>query len=118
MTTMDAVSHFGGRPANFLEIGGEAYTKGKAALQILLKNPEIASLLVNFCGAFARTDVMAESVAEAWLELKPDVPVFFTIHGTGSREAVQCIRQKLGIEPFEKMDDAVRAAVEAAEAGR
>ena len=114
MTTMDAISHFGGSPANFLEIGGEAYTKAKTALQILLGNPGIRSILVNFCGAFARTDVMAKGVAEAWLELKPDVPVFFSIHGTGSREAVQCIREELGLEPFERMDDAVRAAVLAA----
>ncbi len=118
MTTMDVVSQLGGRPGNFLEIGGEAYTKGKPALEILLKNPRIKSLLVNFCGAFARTDVMAESIAQAWLELKPDIPVFFTIHGTGSKEAVTCIRQKLGVEPFEKMDDAVRAAVRAAEAAQ
>ena len=116
MTTMDVVSQLGGRPGNFLEIGGEAYTKGKPALEILLKNPRIKSLLVNFCGAFARTDVMAESIAQAWLELKPDIPVFFTVHGTGSKEAVTCIRQNLGLEPFEKMDDAVRAAVRAAEA--
>ena len=114
MTTMDAISHFGGSPANFLEIGGEAYTKAKTALEILLRNPGIRSILVNFCGAFARTDVMAKGVAEAWLELKPDVPVFFSIHGTGSREAVQCIREELGLEPFGRMDDAVRAAVLAA----
>ena len=115
MTTMDAISHFGGRPANFLEIGGEAYTKSRIALGLLLRNPNVRSILVNFCGAFARTDVMAEGIAEAWLELKPEVPAYFSIHGTGSREAVQCIRSKLGIEPFERMDDAVAAAVRAAE---
>ena len=60
MATMDAIEHFGGRPANFLEIGGEAYTKAETALTILLGNPNIRALLVNFCGAFARTDVMAE----------------------------------------------------------
>ncbi len=118
MTTMDVVSRLGGRPGNFLEIGGEAYTKGKLALQILLGHPGIRSLLVNFCGAFARTDVMAESIAQAWRELDPDIPVFFTIHGTGSREAVECIRNQLGLEPYERMDDAVRAAVAAAKAGR
>ena len=115
MTTMDAVSHFGGSPANFLEIGGEAYTKAKDALGILLRNPNIGSVLVNFCGAFARTDVMTEGFAEAWLDLKPEIPVFFSVHGTGSHEAVRCIREKLGMEPFERMDDAVKAAVEAAQ---
>ena len=52
MTTMDAVSLCGGAPANFLEIGGEAYTKAHIALEILLSSPNIRSVLVNFCGAF------------------------------------------------------------------
>ncbi len=114
MTTMDAITHYGGAPANFLEIGGEAYTKSKIALSILLKNPNIRSLLVNFCGAFARTDVMAEGVVTAWKELRPSIPVFFTIHGTGEDEAVALVRRELGVEPYDLMDDAVRAAVEAA----
>lgn len=117
MTTMDVISHFGGEPANFLEIGGEAYTKSKIALSILLENKNIKSLLVNFCGAFARTDVMAQGVVTAWLDLKPDIPVFFTIHGTGEDEAVALVREKLGVEPFDLMDDAVKAAVAAAQAG-
>ena len=114
MTTMDAVSHLGGEPANFLEIGGEAYTKAQAALEILLANPNIRSLVVNFCGAFARTDVMAEGVVKAWKVLDPSIPVFFTIHGTGEDEAVALLRRELGFEPYERMDDAVAAAVEAA----
>lgn len=114
MTTMDVVAHFGGRPANFLEIGGEAYTQGRTAVEILLKNPRLKSLLVNFCGAFARTDIMAAGVVEAWKDLKPQIPIFFTIHGTGEDEAVALVEAELGIRPFEQMDDAVRAAVEAA----
>ncbi|MEM6933495.1 MAG: ATP-grasp domain-containing protein [Pseudomonadota bacterium] len=114
MTTMDAISHFGGHPANFLEIGGEAYTKARIALSILLKNPNVKSLLVNFCGAFARTDVMAGGVVEAWKELQPDIPVFFTIHGTGEDDAIALVERELGITPFNLMDDAVRAAIDAA----
>ncbi|HEY6380243.1 MAG TPA: ATP-grasp domain-containing protein, partial [Pseudolabrys sp.] len=75
MTTMDVIRHFGGRPANFLEIGGEAYTKSEIALDLVLSNPGVKSLVVNFCGAFARTDVMAEGVVKAWHKLKPKVPV-------------------------------------------
>lgn len=114
MTTMDAITHYGGTPSNFLEIGGEAYTKSETALRILLKNPNIKSLLVNFCGAFARTDVMAGGVVEAWKKVQPDIPVFFTIHGTGEDEAVALVRGELGIEPYDLMDDAVKAAVQAA----
>ena len=114
MTSMDAVTHYGGTPCNFLEVGGEAYTKAQTALEILLKNPNIKSLLVNFCGAFARTDVMAGGVCEAWKTLKPDIPIFFTIHGTGEKEAIALVKRELGIEPYDLMDDAVRAAVQAA----
>ena len=115
MTTMDAISHYGGAPANFLEIGGEAYRLSKEALEIVLANPNVKSLMVNFCGAFARCDVMAEGVVNAWKELEPDIPVFFTIHGTGEKEAIAMVREGLGLEPFEFMDDAVKAAVEAAQ---
>jgi len=114
MTSMDAVRHFGGEPANFLEIGGESYTKAKPALELVLANPRVKALLVNFCGAFARTDVMAEGVVTAWQELKPDIPIVFTIHGTGEEEAIALVKKRLGIEPHDLMDDAVKAAVAAA----
>jgi len=116
MTTMDAISHFGGKPANFLEIGGESYTKAKPALELVLANPNVKALLVNFCGAFARTDVMAEGVIDAWEQLKPKIPIIFTIHGTGEDEAIAMVKSRLGIEPYDLMDDAVKAAVAAAKA--
>ena len=115
MTTMDVIRHFGGRPANFLEIGGEAYTKSAAALDLVLSNPGVRSLIINFCGAFARTDVMAEGVVKAWQELKPAIPVFFSIHGTGEDEAIALVRARLGIEPYDLMEDAIQAAVRAAQ---
>ena len=114
MTTMDAIAHYGGAPANFLEIGGEAYRLGRPALEVVLANPRVRSLVVNFCGAFARTDVMAAGIVEAWQALSPTIPVFFSIHGTGADEAIALVRERLGLEPFDLMDDAVRAAVAAA----
>ena len=114
MATMDAVRHLGGRPANFLEVGGQAYTLTQSALELALANPSVKSLVVNFCGAFARTDVMTEGVVAAWEELKPTIPVFFSIHGTGEEEAVELLRTRLGMEPFDLMDDAIKAAIEAA----
>ena len=118
MTTMDAIRHFGGAPANFMEIGGDSYTKAIPALEIVLANSKVKALLVNFCGAFARTDVMAEGVVNAWLELKPKIPIVFTIHGTGEDEAIAMVRDRLGIEPYDLMDDAVKAAVAAAKGAR
>jgi len=114
MTTMDVIHSQGGRPANFLEIGGDAYTKAEPALALVLANPGVRSLIVNFCGAYARTDVMADGVVRAWEALKPDIPVFFSIHGTGEEEAVALVQDRLGLRPYDLMEDAVRAAVEAA----
>ena len=114
MTTLDAVNHFGGRPANFLEIGGDAYTKATPALELVLSNPNVKSLLVNFCGAFARTDVMTEGVLDAIDALEPTLPIAFTIHGTGEDEAIALVRDRLGVQPHDLMDDAVQAAVAAA----
>lgn len=114
MTTMDVITHYQGSPANFLEIGGEAYTKATEALKLMLGNDNIKSLVVNFCGAFARTDVMTEGVINAWLDLKPEIPVFFSIHGTGSVEARQMLNDRLQMTSFETMDEAIQAAIQAA----
>ena len=114
MTTMDVIAHFGGKPLNFLEIGGEAYTKAEMGLGLVLAAGNVKSLVINFCGAFARTDVMADGVVKAWETLKPTIPVFFSIHGTGEDKAVKLVRDRLDIDPYDFMEDAVEAAVGAA----
>jgi succinyl-CoA synthetase beta subunit len=114
MTTMDVIRHHGGRPANFLEIGGESYTQAKPALELLLSKPGIKSLVINFCGAFARTDVMTQGVIEAIEALKPELPIYFSVHGTGDVEAIKLLKDRLGVTPLATMDDAIKAAIEAA----
>jgi len=114
MTTMDVIAHLGGKPVNFLEIGGEAYTKAETGLGLVLAADNVKSLVINFCGAFARTDVMADGVVKAWEKIRPTIPVFFSIHGTGEDEAVKLVRDRLGIAPYDFMEDAVEAAVAAA----
>ncbi|MBI3114180.1 MAG: acetate--CoA ligase family protein [Rhodospirillales bacterium] len=114
MTTMDVVRHHGGKPANFLEIGGEAYTQAKPALELVLANPNVRSLVINFCGAFARTDVMTEGVLAALDAIKPKLPIHWSVHGTGDVEARAILRERLGVVPFATMDQACAAAVESA----
>ena len=114
MTTMDVIRHHGGRPANFLEIGGESYTQAKPALELLLSNSAIKSLVINFCGAFARTDVMTQGVIEAIEALQPKLPIFFSVHGTGDEEAIKLLKDRLGVTPLATMDDAIKAAIGAA----
>ena len=96
--------------------GGEAYTRGREATEIVLANPNVKSLVVNFCGAFARTDVMTKGVIEALEQMRSHVPVFFSIRGTGSRSATRALEQRMAMSPYPTMDEAVRAAVEAARA--
>ncbi|MGH6661363.1 MAG: succinate--CoA ligase subunit beta, partial [Rhodospirillales bacterium] len=97
MTTMDVVCHHGGKPANFLEIGGEAYTQAKPALELVLANPNVRSLVINFCGAFARTDVMTVGVLAALDAIKPKLPIHWSVHGTGDVEARAMLKEKLGV---------------------
>ena len=114
MTTMDVIAHYGGKPANFCEIGGEAYTKAQTALELVLGKPGVRSLVVNFCGAFARCDVMMSGLLAAWQQLQPDIPVFFSIAGTGDSEAIGLLQEQLGMQPLADMDAACQAAVRAA----
>jgi succinyl-CoA synthetase beta subunit len=72
---------------------------------------------VNLCGAYARTDVIIEGFLAGWEALRPALPVAFSIHGTGEARAQQLVRERLGVEPYDLMDDAVRAAVTAARGG-
>ena len=111
MATLDAVRFHGGRPANFMEIGGDAYRKAREALEIVLGNPRVRSLLVNLCGAYARTDVMIDGFLTGWQALAPSVPVVFSIHGTGEARAIELVKKTLGLEPFDEMDDAVKEAI-------
>lgn len=111
MATMDLVSHFGGRPANFMEIGGAAYRKAREALSIVLAHPGARSLFINIFGAFARADVIADGVTAALGDLKPELPVVICIRGTEEERAREMVRSRLGIEPHTEMEEAAREAV-------
>ena len=56
---------------------------------------------------------MTHGVVNAWRSLSPEIPVFFSVHGTGEDEAVALIRKEFNMEPFDLMEDAVQAAIEA-----
>ncbi len=84
---------------------------------MVLGKPGVKSLVVNFCGAFARCDVMMDGLLSAWEELNPKLPVFFSIAGTGDQEAIRMLKDRLGMAPYPNMDAASKAAVEAANAG-
>ena len=89
-------------------------TQAQPALELLLSNPRIKSLVINFCGAFARTDVMTQGVIDAIETLRPELPIFFSVHGTGDEEAIRLLKEHLDVTPLATMDEASKAAVAAA----
>jgi succinyl-CoA synthetase beta subunit len=57
---------------------------------------------------------MMDGLLNAWDDLTPDIPVFFSIAGTGDKEAIAMLKDRLGLEPYPDMDAASKAAVDAA----
>ena len=85
MATMDSITRCGGEPANFLDIGGGANSeKVKAALQIIISDPNIRSILINIFGGITRCDQVAEGILAALHETKIRVPLIVRLVGTNS----------------------------------
>lgn len=111
-TIYDLIHDYGGSAANYLEFGGPNYTRAVEAMAIALKNKPDVLLIVTF-GTIARADVMARGIAEAVNKLNPDIPIVTAIRGTGEEEAIEVLK-KIGLEPLQDTEDAVRRAVELA----
>jgi len=83
MATMDTIKLFGGEPANFLDVGGGATAeKVTEAFKIMLKNPEVAAILVNIFGGIMRCDTIAEGVVAACKAVHLAVPLVVRMKGT------------------------------------
>jgi len=114
MATMDTIQHFGGSPANFLDVGGSAdRARVKAAFEIILSdNPK--AILVNIFGGIMKCDVIAEGVVAAARDVGLTVPLVVRLQGT-NRDAGREILAKSGlrITPVESMREAAEAVVRA-----
>ncbi len=83
MATMDIIKHFGGLPANFLDVGGGTTTeKVTAAFKIILSDPNVKGILVNIFGGIAKCDVIADGVVAAAKEVGLDKPLVVRLEGT------------------------------------
>lgn len=112
MATMDIVAHFGGKPANFLDIGGGARAdKVERALKKLLKNPRIKVVLINILGGITRCDEVARGILTALEEAEKIPAIVVRLKGTHEEEGKKMLAEK-GIEVFEDMEEAARKAVE------
>lgn len=87
MATMDIIKHFGGAPANFLDVGGGAKaSKVAAALRIILSDPNVKAVLLNIFGGITRCDEVARGILQALQEVPTQVPMVVRLVGTNYEE--------------------------------
>ncbi|HEY3938444.1 MAG TPA: ADP-forming succinate--CoA ligase subunit beta [Bryobacteraceae bacterium] len=83
MATMDIVKYAGGRPANFLDVGGGASAEQiKNAFRILLSDPSVKAVFINIFGGILRCDTLANGVISAARELEIKIPIVVRMEGT------------------------------------
>ncbi len=87
MTTLDMVARSGGKPANFLDIGGGAKAEVmKKALLFVARDPQVKGILVNIFGGITRGEEVAKGIIMAQGELPPGMPIVARLSGTGEVE--------------------------------
>ncbi len=112
MATVDLLIFFGGKPADFLDIGGGASAEViKAALKIVLDNPNVKSVLVNVLGGITRCDEVARGIIEAIKEAKEKKPLAVRLVGTNEEEGKRLLIDA-GISVLDSMEEAAKQAVE------
>jgi len=120
MSTVDVVNQVGGRPANFLDIGGGANAEVMSnALEVINNDPAVRSILINIFGGITRGEEIANGIIEATRRVDIDSPIVIRLDGTNATEGRELLEPHLSdaltMEPT--MLDAARRAVELAGAG-
>lgn len=114
MATMDSILYYGGRPANFLDIGGGATRdRVKEAVKLMLQHPRSRVLLVNVFGGITRCDEVALGIVEALREVGQTKPIVVRMLGTMEEEGRRILSEH-GIPVYTEMDEAVKEAVKRA----
>jgi succinyl-CoA synthetase beta subunit len=116
MSTMDIIKHFGGQPANFLDVGGGA-TKEQVteAFKIIVKDPDVKGIFVNIFGGIMKCDVIAAGVIAATKEVQLKVPLVVRLEGTNVELGRKMLAESgLAITPASDMKDGAKKIVELA----
>ena len=113
MTTMDLVYEYGGKPANFLDIGGGARADlVKNAVSFLIEYPKAKKIFINIFGGITRGDEVAKGIVAALQELgELPKPIVIRLAGTKAEEGREILR-KAGIEAFTDPIEAVKRVIE------
>ena len=107
MSTIDLVQLFGGRPGNFLDIGGGAQTEIiKRGVILVMSKPEVRAVLINILGGITRCDIVAQGIIEGLNDSSIKKPVAVRLMGTNEEEGVRILRQA-GINTYPSMEEAV-----------
>ena len=118
MSTMDIIGHYGGTPANFLDVGGGA-TKEQVtkAFRIILKDPNVKGIFVNIFGGIMKCDVIAEGVIAAAKELGLKVPVVCRLEGTNVEKGREILANSgIAVLPAPNMAEGAQMIVKLAAA--
>ena len=111
MGTMDVIKLSGGRPANFLDVGGSSNPqKVLSAIKIILKNKDVKAILINIFGGITRCDDIAKGILEARDQLDIPIPLVVRLTGTNEKEAKELLAEH-NINTFSTMRDAVDEVV-------
>ena len=115
MATMDIIKHYGGEPANFLDVGGDAsQERVAAAFRILLSDPSVQGVLVNIFGGIVRCDMVARGVVAAAEEVQLSIPLVVRLEGTNVEEGRRVLAESgLDLIVGEGMADAAEKVVAA-----
>jgi len=114
MLALDLVKEYGGKPADFCELGGFMNAEMmRTALDIVSSNPNVEVMLVTLIGGLTRMDEMAEGIAKFVDEKKTDIPVVVRLAGTSEEEGRQILKST-GINSFDDLYDSIRNAVKLA----
>jgi len=112
MATMDLVKHFGGEPANFLDIGGSSSPeKVMNALEILLKDKNVKVIFFNIFGGITRCDDVANGILQAKKKLSIKQPFVVRLTGTNEDKAKEILKEA-GLIFAQTMDEGAQKAIE------
>ncbi len=112
MATMDLIQYYGGRPANFLDIGGSSNPqKVIAAMKLLLSDKNVKVVMINIFGGITRCDDVAQGLITALNELQIDIPVVIRLAGTHAKEGLEII-QAANLPVVNSMSEAAQTAIQ------
>ena len=114
MSTMDIIKHYGGSPANFLDVGGGATAeKVTAAFKIITSDPNVKGIFVNIFGGIMKCDTIANGVVTAVKEVGLKVPLVVRLEGTNVELGKKIIAESgLNVQTCADMADGAKKIVE------